>query len=73
MPLDKVVIILDVIKQKNETEKIEEQILQNVSQLTVSRMKLKLVENLSCKFRVMSYVQRLYLIRWNKQEMTLWK
>lgn len=73
MPLDKVVIILDVIKQKNGTEKIEEQILQNVSQLTVSRMKLKLVENLSCKFRVMSYVQRLYLIRWNKQEMTLWK
>ena len=27
MPLDKVVIILDVIKQKNGTEKIEEQIL----------------------------------------------
>lgn len=73
MPLDKVVIILDVIKQKNGTEKIEEQILQNVSWLTVSRMKLKLVENLSCKFRVMSYVQCLYLIRWNKQEMTLWK
>ena len=31
MPLDKVVIILDVIKQKNGTEKIEEQILWNVS------------------------------------------